>query len=236
MKKKFIVFVFITLLSICFSVVCYADCDLPTKNDMEDEREKAFIEDVRIYKTNVAIKHSVIDCFAVSDKYIALGYTSGLNKSTISLYDKDFNFLQSYTIECHGSIEPILYDDYFAIWVVRGGYWIEVDYDANVLNVAVIEDTDENNDYYRNTVNVNEIKNGDKTYKISGVLWFAPYYHFTVTDAQGNSEILYSSAALTLTKIILGIAFSVFCIVSVILRVIRSVKYGDTKPMELPKI
>ena len=227
MKKVLCVIVlFIILSSLLFTVASYAEKSLPTTTDENEEATQKIIDSIDLTKSDDIVENAMTSFFDVNDEYIALGYTVWPPiKKQICLYDKDFNFICSYEFNSPGNAYVILEDDYFAIWLVRGDIYVEADYDANILRVARVDDTEENDIYFEKEVEAFEKYANDKTYKISTIGGF-----FTATDAEGNSEVLYDASFGPIPTILIVFAFEGLLFFSVIFNVVRKVKKATTTP------
>lgn len=224
MKKALCVIVLFTILSsLLFTVASYAEYSLPTTTDEDRETAQKIIDSIDLTKSDDVIENASISFFDINDDYIALGHVLWPPyKQQICLYDKDFNFICSYEFISAGNAYVILEDYYFVIWLVRGDIYVESDYDANILRVARVDDTEENDIYFDKQVNVFEKHSTDKTYKISNLDVFHP--KLTVTDSEGNLEVLYDASTVTIPTVLGLLAFGGLVIFLVVFSVIKSIK------------
>ena len=168
--------------------------------------------------------------FDINEKgMIALVAKSGTVNPTVYVYDGDGIFQYKYTVDTDGVIYAEWEGNDLWIYIVRGDHAVLVDNKGAVLKVEKILDTDTNTSYW---YEVWEKKKtiGDEIYTAKtglGVLGLVvnDYAQIVVTDAIGETKVLYDVSSMLLKKALLTtllIAFLLFIGISVIVLVIKS--------------
>lgn len=156
-----------------------------------------------------APRKKAIQCFDVNEKgMIALGHELiGMSKM-ISVYDSDGNFKYGYSFDASGTFGVEWNGDYLNIYLVRGDLLVTVDCEANIIDMARVQDTKENNRYYNNYIDGCERLVGDTKYIIRnqmGILNFVQvsYSQLVKISEDGTETILHDVNAFQLAKTII---------------------------------
>lgn len=193
-------------------------------SDMDSEQENIIIKNLNISLVSENGNSKAIECFDVNESgIIALGHDNGRQKS-ISIYDSEGNFKRGYSFRCDGSFGVEWDGDCLNIYLIRGNVLVAVDESANIIDIAWVEDTDENNDYMIDYIFATEKNVGNVKYSIRnnmGALNFvASSYSQLVKSTEGNEVILYNAndaqtvkTVVTLVGVILFACVAVFVLI-----------------------
>ena len=195
MKKIILVFVML-IAFLTLSLKCYAFNSGFSTTERTAEENKSFVDNIEFKLLTEEPQKKEISCFDVNP----YGDFAVCNNSTtyknICVYSKDGSFLYGYQLKAEGSIGLEWNKRYLNIYFVRGGVIIKVNSHGEILDVADVEDTIENNDYYCHNIDSNKKLVGKKTYALKndmGILnsFASAYSKLTITDAHGTETVVY---------------------------------------------
>lgn len=176
---------------------------------------KALIKNIELsFLTEEPTKASIV-CFDVSDNgNVAIGNQISEQK-TVCIYDADGNFKHGYTFTDSGSFSIELDNELLMIYFVRGGIAVSVDFNGDILEVAKIRNTVENNSYWNNVVDARTKKAGEVEYSVKnnmGILniFATSYSQLVAKGADGQKHIVYDVSSIHLIE-------TLFIVVGVIL-------------------
>lgn len=199
MKTKFI---YTFLMSVCMFVLFIGISDVKAINTGFSTEELS-AEDIETVLANVNIsvfteepKKQAIKRFDINeDGLIALGFDSS-NYKTVCIYTSDGEFLYGYNFETRGTFGVEWNKNILIIHLVRSDVSIAVNQNGEVEGIAKIQNTSENNDYWRNSIFLSSKKVNNNTYTIKNDMGLfnmvaSSYSQLVVTDEDGTETILY---------------------------------------------
>ena len=167
-----------------------------------------------------------INCFDVNENGLfVVGCETGMKK-TVCVYSYEGIFQFGYSFVDAGSIYVELFDDYLAIYTVRGSLAIVLDFTGNVEKILAIINTPHNNQYWYYLTKLTSKETKSAIFKIRNDMGFlfnlfaSDYSQVVVKEANGEEKIIYDvnsgqfAKKLTfLIGLIIFVAIVVFCIV-----------------------
>ncbi len=222
--KKSVSIIVVLIIFLAFPLKCSAFDSGFSTTERTTEKNKSFVDSIEIELLTEEPQKKEISCFDVNP----YGDFAVCNDSTtyknICVYSKDGSFLYGYQLKAEGSIGLEWNKRYLNIYFVRGGVIIKVNSHGEILDVADVEDTIENNDYYRHNIDSNKKTVGKKTYALKndmGLLnsFASAYSKLTVTDTDGTETVFYdigSDYQLKLSGGLIGAGAFVTVIVAVV--------------------
>lgn len=226
MTKRIKILCSLVILSLVIVIGGINSYALTTGFSVDDisESEKENI-DIDISLVSEAPSDKSISRFDVNENgMIALGHKLSGMSNMISVYDSDGNFKYGYSFDSYGTFGVEWDGDYLNIYFVRSDLLVTVDCEANIIGIAKVQNTKENNDYGNYCLYGTERVVGDTKYTIRnrmGVLNFIKSSHSQLvkTSADGTEIILYDVNTIQLIKRLL-IIFLMFALFGVAIYVI----------------
>lgn len=222
--KKSVSIIVVLIIFLAFPLKCSAFDSGFSTIERTAEENKSFVDNIEFKLLTEEPQKKEISCFDVNH----YGDFAVCNNSTtyknICVYSKDGSFLYGYQLKAEGSIGLEWNKRYLNIYFVRGGVIIKVNSHGEILDVADVEDTIENNDYYRHNIDSNKKLVGKKTYALKndmGILnsFASAYSKLTITDAHGMETVVYdigSDYQLKLSAGLVGVGAFVAVVVAVV--------------------
>ena len=223
MKNIFFIF-FHLFLTICLSMTSLYEFKSNFSVSQISKEEKETI----IANTDLTVittpANSTIECFDVNeDGLIALGHT-GITKGDISVYSSDGTFKYGFEFQCYGEFGVEWDKDILNIYFVRGSVLVSVNSSGEIVNVADVEDTAENNSYYRNSIKATKRNVNGIEYEIKNV-FMSSYSQLVVKEPSGQEIVLYNANDSQLAQIVIvSIIAIVFTALGIIVVVSQFVK------------
>jgi len=162
-----------------------------------------------------------IVCFDVNgDEKIALGYSDSENK-TICVYSQN-EFLYGYEFGCTGDFAVEWDEENINIYFVRSDIIVIVNQKGDILDIAKVQNTTENNRYHNFLLHSTERLVGDRKYSLRndmGILNFvaSSYSQLTVTDANGTETMLFDVNSSQLAKTVaVSVLITVFVCIAIV--------------------
>lgn len=134
-------------------------------------------------------------CFDVNENgSYAIGVGEGSVRRVI-VYNSVGDYMYAFNFVSEGSFGIEYKGDIVSIYFVRGDLCQEINAECQIVSVKKILDTSENNAYWSHVLYDTERVVGDKTYTLKGkkLLFIPEYAKLTVTDSNGNEEVLYKA-------------------------------------------
>ncbi len=218
----FIVFVFVSLLSTVIKVNA-----INTRFSTEELTEKyqsVFISNINISSLASEPAKKIIHCFDVNEKgMIAIGSNSN-GQEQICIYSSEGVFLYGYNFDCSGDFCVEWYNDHLNICLIRSDVIITVDKNANIIEMAGIQDTIDNNTLFNRfmySTNRN-IKNNEYILKNNmGILnaFATGYSQISIKDVENIETVVYEvdfieriKAVIIPILVIFSCLLAVFCV------------------------
>lgn len=232
--KAAFIFMLLTVLLPCFAAPAKA---LLSTQPVGEERTERFISSRNVTFLREEPAAQGIQCFAISPNgSLALGIgDQSLGVGTVSVYDRNFTFLYGYTFELGEGYGLDFDGENLVVYFCRSQLSAILSDDGRCLGLGEIENTQENDSYWNDTVCATERKCNGCTYRLGSHLGllrpFLLYYSdLTKTDADGNVTVLYRVSEAK-NFLILGCtaAFVLCCGCGVFIRVRRSIRKGRSK-------
>ena len=202
-----------------------------TENMSEDDKEN-FISNVNITVLHSEPQKRGIKCFDVNDNgLIAIG-TSNSEQKTISVYTADGDFQYGYTFHSSGSFGLEWDSDNLIIYWVRGGVAVCVNREGEIIDVAGIEDSVENNTYWNHSVFAKKRTVGEYTYVLKKDGFIFAYTQLAITNGDGKESVFYEVSSEQFAEwivIIIGIVVFIGIVVYRIVRELNNVKKDNQK-------
>lgn len=197
---------------------------------MSDADKENFITNANITMLHSESQKRGIKCFDVNnDGLIAIG-TSNSEQKTISVYTMDGDFQYGYTFHSSGSFGLEWDEDNLIIYWVRSDVAVCVDKDGEIIDVARIEDSVENNTYWNHSVFAKKRTVGEYNYalKYNGLVF--AYTQLEITNGDGEESILYEVSSEQFAEwIVLIIGIVLFVGISVYVLVREIIKESASK-------
>lgn len=182
---------------LCFGFTSYErEPSKLTLSDIDPEMQTKIISDMAISILSSEPSTVPITCFAISESgQLAVGWYAG-SKKTVCVYSNTGEFQYGYEFLDNGSFEVDWEGEQIAIYLIRGSKYIVLDKNGQCISLKEIDDTLENDQYFRNYVSATQqVVNGD-TYKMrnTGFIQLGQSYIQVVkTTANGETTILYDA-------------------------------------------
>ena len=176
-----------------------------------------------------------ISCFDVnSDGLIAIGHLGADERKTVCVYSAEGVFQYGYTFKDSGDSMVEWDGKNLNIYFVRGSIIVSMSPTGEILDVADVMDTAENNAYLNHLLNSTRKTVGDNEYIIRndmGMLFeiFAPSYsQIVVIDATGSESIIYDAGHGNIIAMILSfVVFFAGGLGTIIVVVRKAVRQSD---------
>ncbi len=171
---------------------------------LSEKDKSTFLSNVDISLLEEEPQKQSIVCFDVNgDEKIALGYSDSESK-TICVYSQN-EFLYGYEFGCAGDFAVEWDRDSINIYFVRSDIIVTVNKKGDILDIAKVQNTTENNRYRNYLLHSTERLVDDRKYSLKndmGVLNFAvsSYSQMIVADADGTETILFDVNSSQLAK------------------------------------
>ena len=191
-----------------------------------EEDTNTFLSNVNISVLTEEPQKKTIKVFDINDDgRVAIGYNTSGRKS-IGVYTSDGTFQYAYEFNCSGDFGVEWDNDSLIIYFVRSNIAIAVDSEGEIKSALRIQDTLENNYYWRNSVFITERIHGDTKYTLEndmGLLnvFASSYSQLVVTKNNGEKMIFYdvnNSELLRMLAKFIAIIVFVCIIIFIVLR------------------
>lgn len=196
---------------------------------MDSTSEQTFSTNINLSLINDEIKKSPIVCFDVNDynSLIAIGSENSEQK-TICVYTLDGKFVYGYQFRCSGDFGIEWDKDDLMIYFVRSEVAALFNAAGEMKEIAKIQKTTENNNYWNHSVFSTERNIGDNQYIIKNDmglfnLFAMSYSQLIQIDKYGTTTIIYDAGSTQITKIILVFLFILIFLSIVILVIVRQI-------------
>lgn len=223
----------IVLLILLFSINLIQASAINTGFSTEALSEKdrsTFLSNTDLRAVKEAPAQQGIQCFDVSENgMIAIGQKDR-DGATLCVYSPDGAFQYGYSFHCKQSFGVEWDGERINICFVRSDVIMAVNREGEVLDIARIQNTIDNNTYWNHMLGSTERVSGDTKYSIRndmGILnVLAPSYsQLIATKATGEETILYDVNSAQFAKIctvcILAIAFILLAIAVIVWQFVR---------------
>lgn len=168
-----------------------------TVDALPQERIDTILENINITRIDEEPRKQGIFCFDVNERgEIAIGYKDFFAGKTVCVYSSDGAFQYGYRFQDLGSYGIELEEDILKIYFVRGEIAVTVNSLGEIVSVTEIQDTRENNSYWRQILYKNKWKIGETEYVLRnemGILniFCASYSRLVVIDGNGTEQIFH---------------------------------------------
>lgn len=180
--------------------------------ELPSEEKNMFLSNIDIISIDEEPVKKTIVCFDVSsNQLIAIGQnTSG--RKTICVYSNEGVFQYGYTFNCSGAFGVEWDEENLNIHFVRSSVILSVSPKGEILGVAEIQNTIENNSYVNHFIHATHRTMDDNEYLIKNNmgllnLFASSYSQIIVKDSTGFESIIYDVSSIQLTKMITIISF-----------------------------
>ena len=176
-------------------------------NPYPEENKNRFIENINLSLLKEEPEKKPIECFDVNkDGLIAIA-TCITRDKYVCVYSSDGDFLYGYSLSAYGSIGLEWNGSSLNIYFVRSDIIVNVDKNGDVLDIAQVENTSENNSYINHFINYPKRTIGNVKYAIKndmGILNLlaTSYSQLVMIDAEGKETILYDVASSQIASIL----------------------------------
>ena len=214
----------LTIVLLVNTVVAHAVNTRFSTEQLSEKDKNTLLSNIDISLIEEEPQKQSIVCFDVNgDEKIALGYSDSESK-TICVYSQN-EFLYGYEFGCTGDFAVEWDEENINIYFVRSDIIVTVNQNCDILDIAEVQNTTENNRYHNFLLHSTERLVGDRKYSLRndmGILNFvaSSYSQLTVTDANGTETMLFdvnsSQLANTVTVCILVIVFVSLAVVVVV--------------------
>ena len=183
---------------------------------LTDRETNLFISNIDLSLLTEEPSRNPIECFDVStDQKIAIGQNDS-NKKIVCVYSNNGVFQYGYKFNCSGSFGIEWDNQNLNIYFFRSDAIMSVAPDGAVLDVRMVENTINNNDYRNAFIHATQRSVGDKTYVIRndmGVLnhLASSYSQLVASDSTGET-ILYDVGSAQLVRHLAGLAGSLIAV------------------------
>ncbi|MBE6755495.1 MAG: hypothetical protein E7555_03430 [Ruminococcaceae bacterium] len=188
---------------------------------LSEKDKNTFLSNVDISLIEEEPQMQSIVCFDVNgDEKIALGYSDSENK-TICVYSQN-EFLYGYEFGCTGDFAVEWDEENINIYFVRSDIIVIVNQKGDILDIAKVQNTTENNRYHNFLLHSTERLVGDRKYSLRndmGILNFvaSSYSQLTVTDANGTETMLFDVNSSQLAKTVaVSVLITVFVCIAIV--------------------
>lgn len=211
----------LTIVLLVNTVVAHAVNTRFSTEQLSEKDKNTLLSNIDISLLEEEPQKQSIVCFDVNgDEKIALGYSDSENK-TICIY-KQNEFLRGYKFDCIGDFAVEWDEENINIYLVRSEIILTVDCNGEILDIAEVQNTSENNKYHNFLLHSTKRVVGDRKYSIRndmGMLNFVTtsFSQLIVTDADGTETILFDVNSSQLAKTItVSVLITVFVCIAIV--------------------
>ena len=185
--------------------------------DLSEEKRTTFLTNVEVSLLEQEPAKKAIECFDVSESgMIAIGQAGSERKKVVCIYSQDGAFVRGYSFNCSGAFAVEWTADNLNIYFVRSDVIAAVDSAGNLVDIAKVQDSIENNTYRNHHIYTNERVCGDTVYKLKndmGILNLlaTSYSQLVAVHPTGEETILYDVSSNQLIKY--SIAYGIIAVI-----------------------
>lgn len=173
--------------------------------DLSEKDSRTFISNIDFAMLKEKPAERAIQCFDVSENgRIALGQ-DGTDGEVLCVYSSDGEFQYGYTFNCGQSFGVEWTGENINIFFVRSDVLMTVNREGEILDIAQVQNTIENNTYYNHYISATERRAGNTRYTIRndmGILnvFATSYSQLIMTKSTGEEIILYDVNSVQFAK------------------------------------
>lgn len=191
---------------------------------------------LNITTTSEKAENKLINCFDVNENgFLAVGFKGIINK-TVDIYSIDGGFQRGYSFECYGDYGIELdSSNNLIIHFVRPNISVLIDENGEVLELAQIKDTIENNEYWNYHIFSNIKKINNRTYAVKNkfsILLSSGYGQLILTDSDNKKRIIIDETRYQITKAIIVFALITILLIFTLTIIIRAIKNRENQGLE----
>lgn len=192
--------------------------------DVTEERQKTFLSNLHITFLQEEPKNKSIVCFDVNEEgLIALGFSTSNNKM-ICIYTIEGIFQYGYSFNAAGNFGVEWNGDEITIYFVRSDIAATITPKGEIIKILKIQNTSENDYYWRHSVFAKERIVGDSTYIIRNDMGplniiTSSFSQLVVIDKEEHISVIYDVNSTQLLKYIV-IIITLFLLISIAVSVI----------------
>lgn len=167
-----------------------------------------FIENINILLLNEEPERKAIRCFDVSsDGLIALGQNNGERKE-VCIYSTEGVFQYGYSFKCGQSFGVEWSNENINIYFVRSDVIVTLNCNGNIMAIAEVSDTIENNTYRNHLLYSQNRIVGNNTYSVKNDMGLlnliaTSYSQLLFVNADGEEVVLYDVNSTQFTQMLL---------------------------------
>lgn len=208
-KKFFVIFPMILLLLWSESITVFAMNTGFSTTELSPEFCESFQNNINLEITMQEPNGDGISCFDISDsEMIALGRDTSLGKY-VYIYDSNGIFQYGYSFYDYGRFRVEWDNENIIIHFVRSDLAALIDENGKIIELKKIENTNENNSYWRQLNSPERVVNNNKyTLKCDmGLLNFVAlsYSQVVKTDSNGDVTMMYDANTAYLIQTIMAL-------------------------------
>lgn len=198
--------------------------------ELSEKDRSTFVSNINISTLKEEPAERAIQCFDVSENgLIAIGQDS-IDGKVLCVYSSDGKFQYGYAFNCRQSFGVEWAGEDINIFFVRSDVLVTVNPEGEILDIAKVQNTTENNTYWNHAIRSTERTSGDTKYTIRndmGILnVFSPSYsQLIATKLTAEETILYDvnsvQFAKTLTVCILAVMFFLLAVTVIVRQTIK---------------
>ena len=194
---------------------------------VDESSQQKYLKNIELSVFYVEPDKGSIECFDVSsDGLVALGSSFLLNK-TVCIYDSFGKFIYGYKFKNLGDFCVEWDEEDLNIYFIRSDYILSFDSSGKCQGFCEVQNTLENDYYYRNFIDANKKEIGNRTYVLknnNGVFDQHATRHssLVVIDEYGAAEVIYKSDNKRTIKLLLILLIT--CLLLVLVYGVKSIK------------
>ena len=195
--KNIIFFLFILFCLIYVAIGVSAQESGFTMEPVLEEETESILERIDLTFLSEEPPKEAINSFDVNENgFFVVGCETGMKK-TVCIYSYEGIFQFGYSFEDTGSIYVELFDDYLAVYTVRGSLAIVLDFAGNVEKILDILNTPENNQYWYYLSKLTSKETKSAVFIIRNNMGFlfnlfaSDYSQVVVKETTGEEKVIY---------------------------------------------
>lgn len=209
--KKFHYWLFITLFLLLLSANIHEASAMNTgfsTGTMQESDIRRFVSNVSISPLAEPPEQRAIQCFDISKNgMIVIGQKAANGKKELCVYSPDGVFQYGYVFNCGQDFGVEWDGDQINIYFVRSDVILALDKDSEIIDVAKVENTVENNSYRNDVIFSTERTVGSTRYAVKNDMGIfnmvaTSYSKLVAIDSSGEEIILYDVSSAQLAKTI----------------------------------
>lgn len=189
-------FVF-TLLCLLLSIPCCAMGTGLVFDEISQDEISSIFERLHLERIDEPAIHTGFCCFDVNeDGGYALGFDTG-NTDMILVYDTNGSYLYGFSFSNNGSLGIEWDDQNLILYTVRGNLAVWLDGNGTCLDMKIVQNSTQNNEYWNDEVWANVKKSGDVTFTAehwlmnSELIHWGSYPRLVKTMPDGEEIVLF---------------------------------------------